>query len=83
MQKKNKIVVNSIDKLGRHTNWHWNRLHIPDIDICKDCFSKFNHPKVTLGYLNRSIPQLKLQEVNKHIWDSISKCSVEIELKGD
>lgn len=81
ISNKNAISIKSVDKIGRHQNWSLNKLHILDVDICVDCFSKFNHPKVTLGYLDRAIPQLKLQELNEDIWNIVNKCTVEIELK--
>lgn len=84
MAEKEKVSVNSVGQLGRHKNWRWGiRLFIPDINICKDCFSKFNHPAVTLGYLDRNVPSLNLREINKDIWDDVKGCMVEIELESD
>ncbi len=84
LAEKEKVSVNSVEQLGRHKNWRWGiRLFIPDIDICKDCFSKFNHPSVTLGYLDRNVPFLNLMEINKDIWDDVKGCMVEIELESD
>lgn len=88
--ENNKIVIESgtihdslfkPTKFGRHYHHHWNRLHIPGIDVCARCFKWFEKESISLGSLDTVIPNLKLKELNKDIWDDIMNCEVGIELK--
>lgn len=89
--ENNKIVIESGEpedryifkstKFGRHNNSHWTRLHIPNIDVCAKCFKWFEKESISLGSLDVVIPNLKLKEINKDIWEDIKNCEVGIELE--
>jgi hypothetical protein len=89
--ERNKIVIESGEKsntyafettrFGRHYDTHWDRLHIPEIDVCAKCFKWFDKENMALGSLNMLIPNLNLSELNKTIWTDIMNCEVKIELK--
>lgn len=87
----NKIIIKSGEErdsgfceasgFGRHQNYHWNRLYIPNIDVCVKCFKWFEKDVMSLGSLNMVIPGLKLSDLNKDIWNEIMNVNVKIKLK--
>jgi len=82
--ENNKVIVRAVPTLGRHEAWSSSSgTMIPDVDVCNICKTKFQYHlgHVTIGYLSRNIPNLKLEEHNKDIWERIKPHVVEIELK--
>jgi len=82
--RRNKILVRGPETLGRHNSWESaKRTSIPDVDLCKDCKTKFQHNRglITIGFLSRNIPNLKIEENNKEIWKRIKNNIVEVSFK--